>query len=289
MNGTTNVEISDRGWDRTQLLGSNGWPFSFPSCGKISLKDISNAASKTFEQIPASLRQCADGTKQKLSDAKVLALNTVYHIQKLAIAFFQAAVNFVKAMAEKAMKTTKSGWAAAKQGLREAGPRTRDAAYRLGGFILQKAVSIPIFADRKVKESGEAIQGAVQTLWNRIKLGFDSLDASARDTARRLGRIALTTLKAFGIFILFAAQSTLFSLGFIGGIVFPQPIENATQRIFEAWNHQSWLVRGIICTGAVVAWPISLAAAAFFVGGNTGLACLPSRVESSENLANLCP
>ena len=229
---------------------------------------------------------------QESSDYEAVAHSAASRPRELISLFFQAisaAPHFVRVKAEETSHAIAVRWIRAKQGLRELGPHARDTVYWLGSIILETANKAILFAVEKIKEGGEAAQGSVQRLWIRAKGGFDNLSTPVRDAARRLGRIAITILKAIGVCFLFAAQSTLFSIGFICGIVLPEPVERATRRISEAWNRQSWLVRGLVCSGAVIAWPISLAAAAFFVGGKTGLACLPARVEGSEHLPDLRP
>ena len=95
----------------------------------------------------------------------------------------------------------------------------------------------------------------------------------AENLADRVVQLVCPIFKIIIASVLLAAQSTLFTVGFLTGVINPGAIKTATQRICDVWNRQSGLGHGLIIAGAVLAWPITLAASAFFVGGNLGVYC----------------
>jgi hypothetical protein len=131
---------------------------------------------------------------------------------------------------------------------------------------------------------GEAIDEAVELprkLLDRIQQGLETLKPLARDVADRLCQIAVPTFKILIAAGLFAAQSTLFTIGFLTGILKPEAIQHATARICEVWQRQPCHAYGLIIGGAVVAWPIALATSAFFVGANVGVCCQSTHANST--------
>jgi hypothetical protein len=85
-------------------------------------------------------------------------------------------------------------------------------------------------------------------------------------------------LAGLGTAILLAAQSSVFAIGFLVSIMNPKIIQKSLDRISDIWSKQHIFIRSAIIAAAAVAWPISLAASAFFVGGHLGLS-----LQSQEN------
>ena len=138
---------------------------------------------------------------------------------------------------------------------------------------------------QKVKEGIDGAVELTRVLFDRIKTALEEIKPFARDTAERIYQIARPIFQILLSAVLFAAQSTLFTIGFLTGILNPRAIQTATERICNVWNRQHGLAKGLIVTGAIVAWPITLAASAFFVGGNAGVVCQSSEEEPSVGAA----
>lgn len=127
-----------------------------------------------------------------------------------------------------------------------------------------------------IQQIGDGIESASELprkLFDRVKVSFEEIRPFIREVAERIYQIVLPLFQILMTVLLFAGQSTLFTVGFLTGILSPGAIQNATQRICNVWNRQHGLAKGLIVTGAIVAWPIALAASAFFVGGNLGVFC----------------
>ena len=81
---------------------------------------------------------------------------------------------------------------------------------------------------------------------------------------------------------LLTSQSSLFAIGFLVTALNPKLMKGAIDRISTAWCRQHFLIQCLIVTSATIAWPISLAASAFFVGGQLGLLIIkPEELEPS--------
>jgi hypothetical protein len=92
----------------------------------------------------------------------------------------------------------------------------------------------------------------------------------------KVQKVVLPILCILGAGILLAAQSSMFAIGFLVSIMNPKIIEGSLDRISKIWHKQHFLTRTAIVIGAIISWPISLAASAFFAGGNIGLSLVPS-------------
>jgi hypothetical protein len=131
----------------------------------------------------------------------------------------------------------------------------------------------------KTREGIESASELPKALFDRIKVGLEEFKPFAREAAERICQIVFPVFQVLVSVVLFAAQSTLFTIGFLTGILNPGAIQKATERICNVWNRQHGIAQGLIVTGAIVAWPITLAASAFFVGGNVGVLCQGSEAE----------
>ena len=134
---------------------------------------------------------------------------------------------------------------------------------------------------QQVREGIESASELPRKLFDRLKVGFEECKPFVRETAERIYQTVVPLFQILLTALLFAGQSTLFTVGFLTGILSPGTIQNATQRICNVWDRQHGLAKGLIVTGAIVAWPIALAASAFFVGGNLGVVCQTQEAEQS--------
>lgn len=109
---------------------------------------------------------------------------------------------------------------------------------------------------------------------------IDQQYPSYSDTIERIREVGEQILLTAGKLILFAAQSAMFSIGVIVSAMNPQFMKGSIDRISSLWRRQNLFQQGLIVAGAAVAWPISLAAASFFVGGSIGLSLLGETQET---------
>ena len=131
----------------------------------------------------------------------------------------------------------------------------------------------------KIRDGIESASELPRALFDRIKVRLEEFKPLAREAAERICLIVYPIFQVLVSAVLFASQSTLFTIGFLMGILNPGAIQKATGRICDVWNRQHGIAPGLIVAGAVVAWPITLAASAFFVGGNIGVFCQDSEAE----------
>ncbi len=103
-----------------------------------------------------------------------------------------------------------------------------------------------------------------------------------RPLFERVRDIALPILLAIGGTILFAAQSSMFVIGVFVSIMNPAILQGALGRISSIWRRQHIISQCLIVAGAAMAWPISLAAASFFLGGHVGLSLLPHEDQTAS-------
>ncbi len=95
------------------------------------------------------------------------------------------------------------------------------------------------------------------------------------DGLNRIQKTALPVLAFIAGAILFTAQSSVFGIGFLVSIMNPRIMHGSLDRIAAIWGQQQPFIRCVIIAGAAIAWPISLAASAFFLGGHLGVSLLP--------------
>lgn len=72
-------------------------------------------------------------------------------------------------------------------------------------------------------------------------------------------------------FFLLTAQSSLFSIGVLSGVLAPAFMQQKLDQIHNAWNAQPFPTKALIIGGSVLAWPIALASSAVFVGASIGI------------------
>ena len=156
-----------------------------------------------------------------------------------------------------------------KKNVDEFKPIAYDAAYRTHALMVRFSEDMV----KKAKEQINEIQTFAQTSFENVKRGVLELEPLAREVASRVCELVPPVFMTLAATVLFMTQSTLFTIGFLVGIIHPQMIDDATKRICDAWSRQSILNRGLIVSGAIIAWPISFAISAVLVGGNVGLAC----------------
>jgi hypothetical protein len=77
-------------------------------------------------------------------------------------------------------------------------------------------------------------------------------------------------------------QSSLFGIGFLVAIVNPSMMNDSNARIAQTWNRQHFLIKSLVVGTAIISWPISLAASAFFVGGQVSLLLSHDQIPSSS-------
>jgi hypothetical protein len=102
------------------------------------------------------------------------------------------------------------------------------------------------------------------------------------EAAEKIQKIIVPILQTIGVGILLASQSSMFAIGILVSIMNPKMIENSIRRISIIWEKQNVFTRAIIVAAATVAWPISLAASAFFVAGNLGVIMVAEDAEASS-------
>lgn len=90
-------------------------------------------------------------------------------------------------------------------------------------------------------------------------------------TVEKVVTIALHVLAGLGAALLLAAQSSLFAIGFLISIINCSMMKTSIERITAEWNKQNIVTQCVVIGAAIVAWPISLASTAFFVGGRLGI------------------
>lgn len=103
------------------------------------------------------------------------------------------------------------------------------------------------------------------------KQKFAELEPEVHAYIQRVHQTALPILRIATASLLFTAQSTLFSVGVLTAVTAPSFMKTSVDRISATWNQQALGIRALIIGGSIIAWPICLAASAFFVGGSIGL------------------
>jgi hypothetical protein len=88
--------------------------------------------------------------------------------------------------------------------------------------------------------------------------------------AEQIHRIALEIFVAVISTILFLANSSIFTIGALYGIVNSENMARMLESIQDVWERQEFASRALIAIACAIAWPIAIATAAFFVGGNVG-------------------
>ena len=113
-----------------------------------------------------------------------------------------------------------------------------------------------------------------------------SLGIELRTVAKEVASVAFKAAKIALAALLFLVNSSLFVLGAIVAVVVPDKMDYVLARIQRVWDGPTadelkanpnakpglnLLGKGIVCVVGVFAWPISLAAGAFFVGASVSL------------------
>lgn len=92
--------------------------------------------------------------------------------------------------------------------------------------------------------------------------------STIQETALHIQNIALFALQILVTSVLFLSNSSLFVLGAVVSVINKDIIDHSIAKIGNVWEKLSAPKRALVITAAVFAWPISLASAAFFVGGH---------------------
>lgn len=116
-----------------------------------------------------------------------------------------------------------------------------------------------------------SVADRTQQMYHRAEASLHNHKPFLTKASEKIQTIVPPILFALAAGMLFFAQSSIFGLGFLASIITPSSMQKAIDKISTMWCQQHPIVKGMIAAAATVAWPISLAASAFFVGGKIGL------------------
>jgi hypothetical protein len=103
-----------------------------------------------------------------------------------------------------------------------------------------------------------------------------------QETATKVANIAIPVINVGIGFLLFAAQSSMFVLGGLVSVLAPEFMQTSIDRIRLIWNDLSIGGKAVSLIGGTVAFPITTAIAAFFVGGHFTLNLLHEAYRAQE-------
>jgi hypothetical protein len=98
-----------------------------------------------------------------------------------------------------------------------------------------------------------------------------NLAPAVQSCAKKVEEISLPIFKVVASLLLFTAQSSMFVIGALVGVVSPEFMRNSIDRICLIWNSFSIGEKAAALVAGVIAFPITTALGAFFVAGNFSL------------------
>ncbi len=98
------------------------------------------------------------------------------------------------------------------------------------------------------------------------KLGVDLYEGAKQllNTAAKVGKAALATL-------FFLSNSSVFVMGAIAGIAATDTMRTIHDSITQVWTNLNPVEKAVVISAGLIAWPISLAAGAFFAGSGSAI------------------
>ena len=100
---------------------------------------------------------------------------------------------------------------------------------------------------------------------------IQELSTQANETAIKVLNASIPVLKTTAGALLFLSQSSMFVLGGLVGVLAPTFMDSSINRICHVWENLGLFEKTLFATGGIVAFPISMASVAFFVGGHCSL------------------
>jgi hypothetical protein len=118
-------------------------------------------------------------------------------------------------------------------------------------------------------------QSAYSTLENMERLSVQYIGKGLVELMRKVECICLNVLTYVGTALLFLSNSSVFVIGACVGVTCTETMKNMIidiKSVFERIMREKDFTRlALMITGSVLAWPITMAACAFFIGGYYGV------------------
>jgi hypothetical protein len=132
--------------------------------------------------------------------------------------------------------------------------------------------SIAQITKRIQEQVSHQIEVGTDAAINIISSVFRTTREKTIEVAKKIVPIAQQVMKAIGTTLLFLTNSSLFVIGAVAASIFPDQMQEGINRISRVFGKErSWPQLAGIALAAVLAWPIFLACASFFAGGNLAL------------------
>jgi hypothetical protein len=97
--------------------------------------------------------------------------------------------------------------------------------------------------------------------------------------AQKVNAFVIQCFLTFCSALLFLSVNSMFFAGLVFALINPNMMEDWIIKIVEFWNKQLFSVQCFLTLAGVLAWPMSTACAAFFVGGYTCLSFQGRKVQ----------